>query len=320
MKKSAKILSLIIALIMIFAISLPTLAYETDGLFNNVTPNFDPGPPEDEWYVSTVYHWVVRGDTLSGIARAYGTDAWRIIENNWDYFGDLGLRNQTRYSVNADVLGMELENGVLLKIYDLITVQHYVRRGDTLQDFANGKFWWWDFQLFTTVSAIRNENADWFRNLDLLNITQDENVPLMESNNIFAKYRGFVINGTASQWASWTIDGSPLYITVPIEYYYDITWPFIWHNTFSYLRDNSETAPGGFGWGLNALPTTQQIFGNMVPLINPIQTWQVGWTINNPGVPFGPYPVAWQYRIERLWIDGFGEYQPWQNYISLKGN
>ena len=352
MKKNAKILSLFIALIMIFALTLPTLAYETDGLFNNVTANFNPGPPADEWVVSTIYHWVVRGDTLPGIAQRYGTTVDLIVENNWDYFKDLSLRNQTT------TLGIELENGVRLKIYDVITVRHYVVRGDTLNDLAGGKLKWttmyltaageivieW-FTLRTTVAAIKNENADWFRNLDLLNITQDENVPLVESNNIFAYYRGFAFdNDFPMLWQQWTIDGSPLYITVPIEYYYDIRWPAIRYGTWTYLRDYSETKPGA----LNPLMPAQTIFGNTVPSIdyvppfdiftittdpainwpniNPIGNYRRGWSLNQallgsdvPGS--GPNVGAYdwpQLRIVALEIPGFGEYWPWQQYISLK--
>jgi len=331
MKKHAKILSLFIALFMLLALALPTLAYETDGLFNTPLAGGLRNVPADEWVVSTVYHWVVRGDTLAGIAAAYGTYVDLIIENNWDYFGDLGLRNQTYYGNRAAAAGIELEHGVRLKIYDVITVRHYVVRGDTLNDLANGKLWWFNFQLFTTVDAIRNENAGWFRNLDLLNITQDEYVPLVESNNIFAHYFGFVINGFPSRYDGWTVYGSPLYITVPINYYYDNNWPWIGYDTWTHLRDYSETIPGGFAdnrdWEnrtypggnappLNPLMNAQIVFGNVVPLRNPIYNYNVGWTLNQALLDFNF--VAYQLRIEPLWIPFFGEHQPWQNYVSLR--
>ncbi|MCL1792459.1 MAG: LysM peptidoglycan-binding domain-containing protein [Oscillospiraceae bacterium] len=418
MKKNAKILSLFIALFMILALSLPTLAYETDGLFDT-WPTLYYGAawniPPDQWTVYTIYHWVVRGDTLPDIAKQYGTTVDLIVENNWDYFKDLELRNKTT------TLNIQLENGVRLKIYDVITVTHYVRRGDTLNDLAYGGLklysWWYHeatqeiilnqnrliaepdldpiawpvqtlipvewqynlrtipspnsnpppsgmrdvFELWTTPNAIRNENADWFRNLDLLNITQDENVPLVESNNIFAYYRGFVsFNGWTSHYEPWTNAGSPLHITVPIKYYYDRHWPQIRYGTWAYLRDYSETDIGG----LDPLMAAQVVFGNSVPSIDAVthQIWVYnqelkGWELVDPTVTFDSYNwwIAWpnlnpignylqgwslnqallgsevpgvgpnvgdfdapRIRIERLNIPGFGEYQPWQNYVSLR--
>jgi len=328
MKKHAKILSLFIALFMLFALALPTLAYETDGLFDNVTPDYNPGPPQDVWSITRVYHWVVRGENLDAIAAAYGTIPQAIVDNNANYFNDLALRNWTRYTDKVDA-NMELENGVRLFIYDLLTVRHYVVRGDTLNDLAGenvaagGTLALYDdfgveiFRMKTTVKAIRNENADWFRNLDLLNVTQDEYIPLMESNNIFAYYSGLVINQVPSNWDSWDINGSPLYITVPVQVDYvhvpnaarmwidrvradaALNWtPYNWtlpnevfFNVLAYKANNSEDRIANAlmegAWSSAGFPLIpeQRIYGNTIPFENPAWAYNVGWTLNFTNFP-----------------------------------
>ena len=328
MKKHAKILSLFIALFMLFALALPTLAYETDGNFSNVTPDYNPGPPQDVWSITRVFHWVVRGENLDAIAAAYGTTPEAIRDNNKCYFDDLALRNWTRYTDKVDA-NMELENGVRLLIYDLLTVRHYVVRGDTLMDLAGenvaagGTLALYDdfgveiFRMKTTVKAVRNENADWFRNLDLLNITQDEYIPLMESNNIFAYYSGLVINKTPSNWDSWDINGSPLYITVPVQIDYvrvpnaarmwidrvradsALNWtPYDWtlpnevfYSAIAYKANTSEdriAAAGIEGACSPVFPLIpeQRIYGNTIPPENPAWTYNVGWTQNVTNLGF----------------------------------
>jgi len=317
MKKHAKLLSLLMALFMLFAITLPTLAYETGGNFKNVTPAYNPGPPEDIWYLTRVFHWVVRGESLDSIAKAYGTVPEAIRNNNENYFNDLALRNETRYG-NRDHLKAELENGVRLFIYDLLTVKHYVVRGDTLNDLAGqykaagGTLVLLDdsgneiFRMKTTVAAIRNENADWFRNLDLLIITENKYVPLKESNNIFAYYSGLVINSLPSNWDAWDVSGSPLYISVPVEIDYvngldnpnaiarlwterkrldpfDCTQPKeVFVGTIAHKANSSEDSLREGAWtdlGYPLIPE-QSIYGNTTPLENPIRNYNVGWTRN----------------------------------------
>ena len=365
MKKHAKLLSLFIALIMLFALALPAMAYETDGLFDNVTPDLNPGPPRDEWQISRIYHWVVRGETLTDIANAYGTTTDDIIGNNWNYFVDLWSRNVTRWEDNWDVYGMILENGVRLWIYDLLTVSHYVRRGDTLNDLAGefnpagGTLSLYDdlgleiFRMKTTVDAVRHENGDWFRNLELLNITHAADVPLMESNIIFARYSGLVINGFRSRWDAWSISGSPLYISVPVTVgyciYNGVTQGAYPHPRISMgvsqdayavtlfnrtdacktsLSEDRVTASSAEGFWL-PLIREQRIYGNTIPTENPVATYNLGWTkdlaekdfyLTHMGVDWFrnlkmDTAGGWYlYGTDPAPLPDFGEWAPWEGF------
>ena len=335
MKKQAKLLSLFIALIMVFAIALPVMAgYETSSPeFNSVANGgtwLSPGAywdiPDDYWYLSTVYHWVVRGDTLAGIAANYGVAVDYIIRRNWNYFVDLFYRNNTNTGMSADDLlngipfdtiwgGTQLDHGVRLCIYDTVTAKHYVRRGDTLDGFANGELqyppnWWLTmpaplFVLTTTTTAIQNENAEWFWNLDLLNITRKrdwtQDHVLEESALIFARYWGFVGStlpydhrfgewgfewelddpfALASNWiwGRWDVAGSPLYITVPVDVSYNPNWPLIEWGDWSLLREYWETNPGV----LFPLDPTQIVYNNSVPAINSVPLLAQNPVVTNP--------------------------------------
>jgi hypothetical protein len=381
---------------MLFALAIPALAYETDGSFNNVTPAFNPGPPEDIWTFTRVFHWVVRGETLDEIAKFYGTVPEAIIDNNKNYFNDLALRNKTLYG-DKEIAKMTLENGVRLFIYDLLTVKHYVVRGDTLNNLsgqykaAGGTLALYDdfgkeiFRIKTTVAAIKNENAAWFRNLDLLSITEGRNISLTESNNIFAYYSGLLINGVRSNWDAWDVNGSPLYISVPVEVSYinglenpnataklwaerirldpfDSTQPNeVFVNAIAYKANSSEDKFKEGAWtdyGYPLIPE-QKIYGNTTPPENTCWDYNVGWTYNftnkmgyyisnttllpaTAEYVYGtsPLKIYWGKlginKIRNLKMDrvvgddeyvygsnsallgAFGEYMPWQKYISLK--
>ncbi|MCL2815278.1 MAG: hypothetical protein FWD23_11820, partial [Oscillospiraceae bacterium] len=377
MKKHAKILSLFIALFMLFALALPASAYITSQPVGGgacSTPGVPWDPCPDEWQISRIYHWVVRGETLGEIADAYGTVPYMIIENNWNYFNDLWLRDITRWTdrekpYDWDFYAMHLENGVRLFIYDLLTVKHYVVRGDTLNDLA-GEFSLWGgtlalyddagleiFRMKTTVDSVKNENADWFRNLDLLNTTHAANVPLMESNNIFAYYRGLVIDGYSSRWDGWTLSGSPLYISVPVQVGYCVyntvppgAYPHprirmglsantLYNRTDTFKVNASEdriTATTGEGAFVPLIPA-QRIYANTTPVENPVAQYNIGWTRNlaEPNFAFDHMGVDWFRNLKMDFEDGwyvygtdpdlpilrnFGEVSPWEGYPSWSGN
>jgi len=185
MKK--KFVSLLIAFIMTFAISIPVMAFDAE------QPSVDP----TTWEIIEAYHWVVRGDTLESIAAQWGTDVWRIVDNNFTYFHDLLLRNETYGGVNlqwtwvqgagrylpiprsctgCDAWTITLEPGVRLHIMDLLRATHFVNRflplpATDLYELANGALVSPSgMPLITTVNNIINENFEWFNQLFDLNM------------------------------------------------------------------------------------------------------------------------------------------------------
>ena len=182
--------------------------------------------PDDVWYIAPIYHWVVRGETLQGIADRYGTNTDELRFYNYEYFTDLANRNKT---TGVDV---QLEHGVRLFIYHMVTVKHYVRRDDTLWNLANGRLQNGSFTLKTTIPAIKAQNANWFASLDRLNDTRNSGAPheLEESYdmwNVWYEYFDEDRYPTTEYEALKAIDekrlesptmaGAPLYISVPVQ-------------------------------------------------------------------------------------------------------
>jgi hypothetical protein len=169
--------------------------------------------PDDEWALISVYHWVVRGETLAGIANRYGTTVEEIIFKNQEYFTDLTMRNITT-GVNV-----QLEHGVRLFIYHMARVVHYVQRGDTLAGLANGDLRWGLFTLRTTEQDIINQNPQWFRNLADLNKTRDTAHTLEESYGIWDTVNNTpVYNGEhRMNFLNNQRFGTPLVIAVPVH-------------------------------------------------------------------------------------------------------
>ena len=223
--RKTKLIALLLVITMIL-LSVPVSA-----TYNPTTGNLLPDViPADVWTLSTVFHWVVRGETLKDIAIRYGTNIEEIKFYNSEYFADLANRNTTKQ------INIELEHGVRLKIYDQVTVKHYVRRGETLFDFTNGYFVNGSFELFTTKESIINQNKSWFDSLAKLNVTRNNPGHELEEsydfwdifhNPYYADDGGIegitvygYVNLTDSEAWNWGWSdnyGTPLYITVPVQ-------------------------------------------------------------------------------------------------------
>jgi len=221
MKRAKKISSLLIALILILAFAVPTaLAYDSQDHIDYIR-----AATADTWFVESIFHWVIRGDTLESIAYRYGTTVDYIKAYNEAYFRDLAYRNRTTG------LNVQLEHGIRLYIYDMVTVRHYVVRGDTLEILAGGALQWggykdatgrWvdRFVLKTTVAAIKEQNANFFNNLALLNKTEAAAKPLMESDNILTYYADWIdpyYNDDGKATYNGLGLGLPLFISVPVK-------------------------------------------------------------------------------------------------------
>jgi len=207
--RKTKLITLLLAITMLLMCIPVSAAYDptTGGTAPVVS-----GIPADEWILSTVYHWVVRGETLGGIAARYGTNIDEIKFYNSEYFEDLDKRNTT--------LGIdrELEHGVRLKMYDQVTVIHYVQRGETLGEFANGYFVNGSFTIYTTKDAIRAENYNWFNSLAKLNETRNNPGHELEESYDFWNIWHVPYYGEDTLAASFSTQwGTPLWITVPVQ-------------------------------------------------------------------------------------------------------
>jgi len=220
-------MSLLLAVTMLILTSIITVSAEYD-------PTIRPeGIPNDSWTFQTVYHWVVRGEDLAGIASRYGTTVDELKFYNKAYFDDLANRNKTTG------LNIQLENGVRLFIYHMVTVKHYVRRGETLNMLANGLLTYgvkkdpvydgyfakgYDpvdcgFTIITTAQAIKNENQRWFDSLARLNTTRGTTHELEESYDMWNIWRGTDDLGRPAGPVFDSPDaGAPLFISVPVQY------------------------------------------------------------------------------------------------------
>ena len=238
MKKTKLIALLLVVSMMVLAIIPVSATYD---------PTIRPagGIPKDEWTVSAVYHWVVRGETLQGIADRYGTNIDELHFNNYEYFTDLANRNKT---TGVDV---QLEHGVRLFIYHLVTVKHYVQRSDTLWELANGRLQWGSFTLRTTMAAIKTQNANWFASLDRLNQTRNSGAAheLEESYDMWnVWYEWFDEEGAITQQdldsfriEGPTMAGAPLYISVPVQIKHDETEEEYLRETWTYIANLGES-------------------------------------------------------------------------------
>ncbi|MCL2003714.1 MAG: LysM peptidoglycan-binding domain-containing protein [Oscillospiraceae bacterium] len=208
---------------MAFALAVPAMAYDWIDPYDSWQA--------DQWTVSSVYHWVVRGETLQTIADLHGTtvDNIKSQPNNVAYFADLALRNTTTG------LNIQVEHGVRLKIYDQVTLRRYVRRDDTFAKLTNysGPG---GFTLVTTEAAIRAQNPTWFADLAKLNNTQGTSYVLMESNNIFANYADFWTRRADTSSTA----ASPLYITVPITVTSWVLGPYNRRDELQYAGEDFE--------------------------------------------------------------------------------
>lgn len=176
MKK--KLVSLLIAFVMAFAISMTVMAYDA----------LQDQPTDTQYELVAVHHWVVRGDTLAGISAAYDVPVATIMARNFPYFHDLWLRSTT-YGV-----GFELEPGVRLHIGYMLEIRHWVWRGDTLANIGNGAAfrnpdgttgalaYGIDLALYPfTPSQIRAQNPRWFAQMAQLAATRNIEYDLEES-------------------------------------------------------------------------------------------------------------------------------------------
>ena len=259
----------------------------------SVSANYDPtikndgGIPLNEWTVEAVYHWVVRGETLQGIADFYGTNIDEIKFYNSAYFDDLANRNKTTG------LNIQLEHGVRLFIYHMVTVCHYVQRGDTLNGLANGDLKYGSFTLRTTKEAIIRENQTWFNDLADLNKTRGTEHELEESYAIWNidppnNFAGimFDANGPA---------GNPLYISVPVQIRVDLLEPLYRRETYTFMANNGEKV------GNPALTQAQQIPFPNTFFTNDLLPDNTGWT-RTIGMPqnlrLGNYKISGIYGIQ----------------------
>jgi hypothetical protein len=206
--KTRKLTALLLAVLMLTSVVMPVYAA------NDPTT---PGPiPATDWTLVEVNHWVVRGETLQGIADRYGTRISELRLNNRDYFEDLRRRNKTN---GVDI---ELEHGVKLFIYHMVRATHYVRRGDTLWGLANGDLKLIAdngrdvaFTIMTTQNAIRNENRAWFASLAALNATRGSDHDLNESYDFWNVSHNYL--GTNDNVLLPGPYGAPLVISVPVQ-------------------------------------------------------------------------------------------------------
>lgn len=241
-----------------------------------VSANYDPtirttaGIPGDTWTVAGVYHWVVRGETLDSIAAQYGTNVDEIRFYNSEYFNDLANRNTTTG------LNIQLEHGVRLFIYHMVTVCHYVQRGDTLSDFANGYFVRGTFTLMTTTDAIVRQNQAWFNDVASLNATRGTNHELEESYTIWNVRYGHLTDGDGR--SAFVNDptveyaGIPLYISVPVQIRQDVLAPSYLRETYTYQRNNNEKVGSAGISQQEQIPFPNTLFtNNLLPAAT-------GWT------------------------------------------
>jgi hypothetical protein len=225
--------------------------------------------PADDWTIISVHHWVVRGETLQGIANFYGTTTDEIIFKNQEYFRDLDMRNRTT-GVNV-----QLEHGVRLFIYHMARVVRYVQRGDTLAGLAGGDLQYGSFTLRTTQEDIINQNPEWFRNLAALNTTRNTAHTLEESYGIWNVGANTpVANGVhGMNFLANRQFGTPLVISVPVHAIGSITEPFYNRERWSYMENLGE-------WQGN--PDLTNFNPWQVPIRNTMPTnfvlqVQVGW-------------------------------------------
>lgn len=297
----------LIALILVLVMTLGSMSVFAQ--YDPVTIRAHGGPPEDQWTVVALYHWVVRGETLRSIAIQYGTSPAEIRVKNPEYFADLANRNTTTG------LDIKLEHGVRLFIYHLVRVRHYVQRPETLDVLANGYLTRGSFALITTPALIRNENPRWFANLNALNTTRSSDNPLEESHDIFADYSDFA--GVELWWSEPTkvinVDGndtiyryagSPLYISVPVNAVSDPTEPAYIRERYSYIANLGEWQGNPDMLYTNPAKTNpwQIPFANTLPTNNALPTDNNG----NPmtGLERAIYGYLQNMRLTRYQIPG----------------
>ena len=122
----------------------------TDGLYNAI-------PPSPVVVTSDVQYKVPRGDTLTAIARKYGTTADQIRADNKAYFDSLAARNRAQGTRVALEAGVTLNIKAVTETKDLA---YRVQKGESLWGIA---FNYYGSMQASVVNRIYAANAAYFQ-------------------------------------------------------------------------------------------------------------------------------------------------------------